>query len=423
MKNFGGDDMTRGTGDEPRTAAAQPSALLRVLTLVLCGLLMLWGLLLTPLIFWPLAFSGVGNVVGWTVIPLVFLAIAFVVGASFMGSRSRESQRYALLWMLAIAADHRMPLATSVEAFAGQYRGAFRRRVAGLAALLSKGMGLSSALRAIPGLTSEETAMIVEVGEENDRLGDALRRAAAQQSAQSSAAEDFSSQMSYLGVVLLVGQGIVFFVLFFIMPKFEAIFLDFGIPLPRVTKAVIRAAHLLSSTFLIVPAIILMALPLVLPALPWLSANGAAAWFPAGPSRRRHAALILRALAMTAEANRPMESGLHTLAIRYPSGRIRRLLAAAEDDVRRGVDWREALDRRGLIRATDREALTAAQAVGNLPWAMNDLADAALRRANLRRALLAQALWPLIIGALGAVVLVLAVAFFLPLVELIGRLS
>ncbi|WP_337173979.1 type II secretion system F family protein [Paludisphaera sp.] len=404
--------MSRGPEVSPGAKAGASSAggswgLARALGVVLAAALFVW------------AWSWTGPL---AVILLVLFTIAMVVGASFMAIRGRDSQRYALLWMLAIAADHRMPLATSVEAFAGQYRGGFRRRVVRLAELLSKGTGLSVALRQVPGLMSAETAMMVEVGEENDRLGESLRRAAAQQSERSTASQELASQMSYLGIVLLIGQGIVFFILYFIMPKFEAIFNDFGVELPAVTRAVIRTAHYLSSSFMIVPLLTLAAAFAFL-SIPWMSADGAASWLPAGSSRRRHAALILQALAMTAKANRPIEAGLHTLALRYPSCGIRRRVAAAEEDVRRGVDWREALLRRGLIRTTDREALTSAQAVGNLPWAMNDLADAALRRANLRRALVAQALWPIIVGMVGVVVGVLALAFFMPLVELIGRLS
>lgn len=402
--------MSKGPGSEPGGGSPPLREPRRLLVAI--------GIVVGTALF-VLAWSWTGPL---AVILLVLFTIAMVVGASFMAIRSRDSQRYALLWLLAIAADHRMPLANSVEAFAGQYRGDFRRRVVRLAALLAEGSGLSAALRKVAGLTSAETAMMVEVGEENDRLGESLRMAAAQQSERSAASQELAAQMSYLGIVLLIGQGIVFFVLYFIMPKFKAIFADFGIPLPPVTEFVIWWADLLSRYAMIFPLLTVTA-AVVLLVTPWLSADGAASWLPGGWPRRRHAAVILRALAMTAEARRPIESGLHTLALRHPSRWVRGRVAAAEADVARGVDWREALHRRGLIRPTELEALRAAQAVGNLPWAMNDLADSALRRANVRRTMLAQALWPLIVGAVGAVVLLLAVAFFLPLIELIGRLS
>ncbi len=432
--------MIRGPGDASGVGAEwvdRPWPLVRALLAVVGVVLLVWVVyLLGPLPLVPVALALMAIVVGWL----------------FMAIRGWDGQRYSLLWMLAIAAERRMPMATSVEAFADQYRGGFRRRVRQLAALLEGGAGLAFALRRVPGLASGETTMMVELGEENDRLGEALRRAADQHLDRSGATRQMTTLAAYLGFLLLFGTGIVFFILYFIVPKFEAIFHDFGIPLPGLTRFVIQAGHFLPS--LLLAPLWILALPFQFLAFLLLTqADRYPAWFfaivfllyifaaaafvlgllalfrasavrfPTWSWRTRRAALILRALAMTAGANRPIEAGLRTLAIRYPSWRGRRRLAEAEDDVKRGVDWRDALRRRGLIQPAQAEALTTAQAVGNLPWAMNDLADAALRRANLRRALLAQTLWPVVVGALGAIVLLLAVAFFLPLVELIRRLS
>ncbi len=52
-------------------------------------------------------------------------------------------------------------------------------------------------------------------------------------------------RMAYLGWVATIGTFIVGFVLYFIIPKFEAIFRDFGSMLPEVTILVIRASHFL----------------------------------------------------------------------------------------------------------------------------------------------------------------------------------
>jgi type II secretory pathway component PulF len=139
--------------------------------------------------------------------------------------------------------------------------------------------------------------------------------------------------------------------------------------------------------------------------------------------RRRHASLVLRCLATAAEGGRPIEKALKTLADRYPTRWVRRRLLAVEREVDRGEDWREALLRRGLIRPADHEVLTSASGVGNLAWAMGDLADAIDRRRRLRFDLLTQVLWPIVVLAVGGLVLFLAIGFFSPLVELIGRLS
>ena len=45
---------------------------------------------------------------------------------------------------------------------------------------------------------------------------------------------------------------IVGFILYFIIPKFEAIFKDFGVPLPKMTTFLIEASHFLIKYFYIV---------------------------------------------------------------------------------------------------------------------------------------------------------------------------
>ena len=44
-----------------------------------------------------------------------------------------------------------------------------------------------------------------------------------------------TARLSYILALLLAMQSIVAFILYFIMPKFEAIFKDFNVPLPPVT--------------------------------------------------------------------------------------------------------------------------------------------------------------------------------------------
>lgn len=366
------------------------------------------------------AYATIG---GWAVVLLVLLLVMMLVASAFVAIRRTSSQRYSLLWMLAIAADHRMPVAMAVEAFADQYRGFFRRRVRRLSSTLGLGAPLSHALRSVPGLASSESSMLVEMGEETGRLGSALRQAASLQSARSAVGSLLASQAGYLLGVLLITEGIAGFLVYFVMPKYEAILADFGMPMPRATAILASASHTLVEIYapLWLPLLTLA----LLVSVPAMLATGLAFEFPVLGRlfRRRHTALILRSLAMAAETGRPIERGLLNLASRYPTGWVRRRLTSVENEVRRGVDWRDALARQNLIRPADYEVLAAASAVGNLPWAMNDLAEAAERRMRLRLALLARAIWPLAIIAFGSLMLFMAVGFFLPLIVLIGRLS
>ena len=76
-----------------------------------------------------------------------------------------------------------------------------------------------------------------------------------------------------------------------------------------------------------------------------------------------------------------------------------------------------------LIRVADAEVLASAADVGNLAWALFELADSAERRLATRFQMVVQTLFPLVVVALGLAVFILAMAYFVPLVTLITELT
>ena len=88
-----------------------------------------------------------------------------------------------------------------------------------------------------------------------------------------------------------------------------------------------------------------------------------------------------------------------------------------------GGDWCESLRRHGLIRQPELAILQAAQRVGNLPWALTEMADSVRRRLAYRVQAVAQLLFPPIVILMGLVVMFIVVALFLPLISLISKLA
>ena len=138
---------------------------------------------------------------------------------------------------------------------------------------------------------------------------------------------------------------------------------------------------------------------------------------------RRHTALVLRALSIVIEANKPIALGLSTLASHYPTRWIRRRLKRVEKDVRLGTDWIAALWRAGILRKTDVEVLGSAASVGNLAWALRELAETCERRLEFRIQAAVQTLFPLAVIMIGLVIGLFAVSYFIPLVVIIGELA
>jgi type II secretory pathway component PulF len=138
---------------------------------------------------------------------------------------------------------------------------------------------------------------------------------------------------------------------------------------------------------------------------------------------RRHTALVLRSLSLAVEGTKPIAVGLETLAEHYPTAWMRRRLAHVRDDLRAGADWIESLRHRGVLRASDAEVIKSAGAVGNLSWALAELAESIERRLAARANMVVQTFFPVAVIMLGGVVFLLAVAYFIPLVKLITELA
>jgi protein transport protein HofC len=361
---------------------------------------------------------------GGLIVAAILLAIPAAICTVVVLIRRNTAQQETILQALAIAAARSLPLAPAALAFADQFGRSFRSRVQRLAGLLDEGCPLPAALDQVPSLLSVEAQMLVRTGWETNSLARSLRDAAELRATRQAAWGAIAGRYSYIVVFVIVLQTIIGFLMYYIMPKFEAIFKDFGMPLPRVTIATIEATHgIVKYGILVFPAIVGGLFLLIL--FPFTLFNVSKWNIPLIDAlfRRRHTTLVLRGLALTVEGGKPIGDGLTVLAREYPSSWIRRRLRRVDEDVRHGRDWVESLHDYGLIRATDAAILGSAQRVGNLAWALRETAGSSERRLGYKIQFWLHLLFPFVVLALGSLVFVLAVAYFAPLVQLIEALA
>ncbi len=173
------------------------------------------------------------------VIVIVAMSFAMIVGLGFILARLRVARQDALLRILAIAAERGMPLSTAVAAFADQFRGKSRQRALNLIARLNTGSLLPEALNETPSAVSRDAVLMAWVGQVTGMMPEALRLAGVFRSAQLSLWMAAASRLAYLLGMIVIVQAIVGYIVYFIMPRFEAIFNDFGFRLPAITIFVI----------------------------------------------------------------------------------------------------------------------------------------------------------------------------------------
>src|SRR5262249_6435225 len=129
---------------------------------------------------------------------LLFLGVFLAIGLAVVISRRNATQRESLLSALAIAAERKLPLAPAALAFVDQFSGSYRWVAQRLAFLLNDGVPLPQAIDGTPGSVSAEAEVLIRAGWSSNRLGPALREAAALRESRRSAWGSAAAQVSYL---------------------------------------------------------------------------------------------------------------------------------------------------------------------------------------------------------------------------------
>jgi type II secretory pathway component PulF len=359
-----------------------------------------------------------------SVFGVIVVVTAAAIGASVIFAKWRVTNQDALLWALAIASDRGMPLMPTFEAFAPQAGFRLRRRIEVLLHWLRQGTPLAEALGILRGVLPRDAEVLVRVGAEFDILPRAFHEAVEARKAQVPGWALTVGRFVYLTWVMLVMQAIFGFMTYFIMPKYEAIFRDFGISLPRVTVALIQISHFFAGFWWLALLIVLAEAVVLL--LASLSMFGWMSWNIPLFNRiflRRHTAIVLRALALAVENDKPIGQAIDALVRHYPSDWIRSRLLGVARDVQHGADWSQALRYHGLINKADLAVLESAQRVGNLPWALRQTAESGERRLAYRLQIITQGVFPLFVLAIGAMAFFIIFGYFSPLVSLIEVLA
>jgi type IV pilus assembly protein PilC len=210
-----------------------------------------------------------------------------------------------------------------------------------------------------------------------------------------------------------------------IVPEFVKIFYEFGLELPTSTQLLVAFSEFVVNVLAVPIALLTFFLLLVATviAICFLCDEPPMQWFADRFFRGRRIADLLRIIALATENREPLPDVLNRVATVYPSNIIRKQVARAASDVGAGLDWREALRRARIISFGEQRLLTTAETVGNLPWALREIASQREKRIVYWFANRLQVFYPLIILALGLFVGFYALSLFIPIVKLINGLS
>lgn len=348
------------------------------------------------------------------------------VEALVYGQR-RRAQQAELLWMLASTARNQGNLADELDLYASGTWGARHRQLVDLARRLREGVPLIEI--AVPqGLLPQGATLEIQAGLQAGRLHESLQAAAARHTKEvleSSENARFQLTLMHPTVVLTAVVSIVGFLMYWIVPKFKKIFDDFGTDLPDSTKFLISTSDSFFNIALIIQPLLYIPL-IIIVIMGFAEIHGWRAvtrrilgWL----SVRPYTAELLRALAQSVSGQVPLPVALEKLNLASGSVLLHKRLTAVRVGIESGASCWNELSRQGFLTTREAVLLECAEAVGNLPWTLNAIADNLERRWTFRMYAVLEMFGPIVVLVLGFVVGLVAIAFFMPLVKLLNDLS
>jgi type II secretory pathway component PulF len=356
---------------------------------------------------------------------LIVLGIAFIFILMLI-DRTRRSEHRGLVWALASAAQRGVPLAESARAYADETLGDTGARALVLAEALERGQPLAEAVRTARLRMGTAMKVAVRVGEKLGALGPAMRQQLTDTQQLDAVLREVIGRFLYLASVILAMLFVVMFVMLRIVPVFQRIFEEFNVQLPPLTNLVIHSGRWFTSigwlpfTLLVLLPAPFVVLGAVMYYVGFVPRNLPLVW---RLFRRYDGALVMRALALAVRRNVPLIEAMNLVAEQYPIGIIGQRLKRVAGLAAGGAEWTQTMRAHELIGQADAAVLKSAERVGNLAWALEEMADRALRREIYRVQVLLQILFPALLLAVASVVFVFAIGLFLPLVKLIEALA
>jgi general secretion pathway protein F len=337
--------------------------------------------------------------------------------AILMLGQQRAVYQRTLLRLLALGVEKQMPLPQLVAAYAAESPGWMSRKVQRFADSLFAGMPLPEAIITSRGLVPRYTRLATQVGLAAGNLGHALREAAMTLALRRPLWHAAAGRIYYLAWFFVTLPAVLTFMMIKIEPAMQAIMADFdtqfggdGSVLGEgrgVIIFIMMTAWIAS--LILVPYFTLHYLGLIRFGLPGLNRL----------LRPFETSVVLRCLALGTERGVPLSDILPVLADYYPSSSMRYRLADVAHDVKQGHGWTESLHRRGVASPQTGAVIDAAQRLGNVTWALREIADQTERRLAARLEAWSRILFVIVILLCGLIVAYIVTMFFLPLVTLI----
>ncbi|MDR1957570.1 MAG: type II secretion system F family protein [Planctomycetaceae bacterium] len=179
-----------------------------------------------------------------------------VSGKTFSFGRVPSKQLTTFTRQLSILQDAGLPILRSLNILMEQSKpGALRNSLIDVCNEIEGGASLSEAMSKTPKAFNRLYVNMIKAGEAGGALETILQRLAEFLEASERLKRKIKSAMTYPVAVILFATMILIFIMGWIVPQFEKIFVDFGLELPWLTNFLINATHFVKNYWFLLPGI------------------------------------------------------------------------------------------------------------------------------------------------------------------------
>jgi len=296
--------------------------------------------------------------------------------------------------------------------------------LAGILELLQAGRDLASSLAKFPDIFSKFYVSVVRVGESTGNLPVAFMRMYEYLGMEKRINDKMRAATRYPATVVVAMGVAIAVITLFVLPKFEPIFKALGDDLPFATRVLLGVSGFVSSYwYIVIGAAMIAGIAFKMYVS---SEQGRYRWdrfklrIPVVGSIVTKATLakICRSFALTAESGVPIVQGLNMIARAAGNEFMAEGVLALRNGVERGESLARTAQTIGLFTPLALQMLMIGEETGALGDMLVEVADFYEREVDYELENISAALEPLLIVAVGGMVLILALGVFLPLWDL-----
>jgi len=293
---------------------------------------------------------------------------------------------------------------------------------------VTEGRGLSDAMSKQPRIFSDLYVNMVRAGEQSGSLVEVLRRMADHFQQFAEVQSKFKSALIYPAMVCCVGAGIVAFFMFFMMPRFMDIFQGFGVELPLPTKLLMGFSTFFIHYWWLLGFVIIVAV--ILFKRFQATEEGARridGWKMNAPIVGKVVKLNLfgqfaRTLGTLLQNGVPVLTALKITEQVLANRLIKEAIAKTREAVTDGKTLAQPLGQSKLFPQLMVDLVRIGEETGDVPGALNNLADTFESELQIGLRVMTQLIEPLLIIVMAIIVGFLLISILLPLFRLISQI-